>query len=313
MSAVHEEHRLIPATEPTACPGDGSYDADGDRWRYVAARSYLFVPGDRSDMLAKAVGKGPDAVIADLEDAVHPRGKEAARHVTADWLAGESPVERWVRVNSGDIMQADVATIGPALPDGILLPKVRTATDIDVLAVALDEAGATSLPIVPLIETAMALFHLLEIASADGVARLMIGEIDLAADLGLDENSASTWLPIRLDVVAASAAAGIDAPIAPVSPAFNDPDRFLAETRELLALGFGSRAAIHPRQIEPIHAALTPDTAKVVTARNIIAVAQEAAEHGRGVVRGPDGDMIDEAVVRQARRIMDAARRAGIA
>lgn len=279
----------------------------------VAARSYLFVPGDRSDMLAKAVDMGADAVIADLEDAVHPRAKEEARRVTTEWLAGESPVERWVRVNSGDTMRPDLAMIGTARPDGIVLPKVQTATDIEVLAAALGEAGASFVAVVPLIETAMARFHLLEIASADGVARLMIGEIDLAADLGLVEPSGATWLPIRLDVVAASAAAGIDAPIAPVAPTFDEPDRFLAETRELFAVGFGSRAAIHPRQVEPIHAALTPDTAQVDAARKIIAVAQEAAEHGRGVVRGSDGAMIDEAVVRQARRIMDAAQRAGIA
>lgn len=279
----------------------------------VAARSYLFVPGDRFDMLAKAVDYGADAVIADLEDAVHPSEKEVARHAISDWLAGESPVERWVRVNSGDFMQVDVAAIAPARPDGIVLPKVKTAADIETLAAALEDSGPSSVPIVPLVETAAARFHLLDIASADGVARVMLGEIDLAADLGLVEPSGSTWLPIRLDVVTASAAGGIDAPIAPVAATFDQPDRFLAETKELVALGFGSRAAIHPRQIAPIHAALVPDEAEVDAAREIISAAGEAAERGHGVVRGRAGTMIDEAVVRRARRVMDAAHRAGIA
>src|SRR5665811_1838151 len=101
-----------------------------------------------------------------------------------------------------------------------------------------------------------------------------------------DRPSGSSLLPIRLDVVAASAAAGIGAPIAPVAPYFDEPDRFLIETRELVALGFGSRAAIHPRQVGPIHAALTPDAAEVAAARDILAAAQEAAGLGRGVVRG---------------------------
>lgn len=279
----------------------------------MTARSYLFVPGDRPDMLAKAGGFGADAVIADLEDSVQAHRKEAARNATASWLNAERRVERWVRVNSGDAMRADIAAIGTGGPDGIVLPKVRTSADIVSLEAAFAETSVRPVPIVPLVETAAARFHLLDIASAELVARLMVGEIDLAADLGLVEPSGSTWLPIRLDVVAASAAAGIDAPIAPVDAVLDEPDRFLAESRELVALGFGSRAAIHPRQIASIHEALTPDASAVTHARMTLAAAEEAARQGRGVARGPDGSMIDQAVLRRARRIMDAARRSEIA
>src|SRR5665811_947768 len=92
-------------------------------------------------MLAKSCDRGADAVIADLEDSVHPREKEAARRATAAWLPRETRVERWVRINAGDTMRGDVAAIGPAAPDGIVLPKVQTAADIAALASAFEEAG----------------------------------------------------------------------------------------------------------------------------------------------------------------------------
>jgi citrate lyase subunit beta/citryl-CoA lyase len=283
----------------------------------MVARTYLFVPGDRPEMLAKSERRGADAVIVDLEDAVAPSVKEAAREAMASWLTTpRQGGERWVRVNPGEALVDDVAAIAeagaaPAVHiDGIMLPKVRSAVDVITAVGVLDRARLGEARVIVLIETARAVLAVAEIATAPRVHQMMIGEMDLGSELGIDPSSPA-WLPIRLQLVVASAAAGIEAPLGPVDPDFADPERLRAETRALYDIGFRSRPAIHPAQVPVFNEALTPSPDEVAEAERLVGAFDAAVADGRGAFADVDGRMIDEAMVKVARATLESARRAG--
>ena len=173
----------------------------------MSARSYLYVPADRPEMLAKAADRGADALIVDLEDAVAPSRKVEARRTLSDFLPG--PTETWVRVNNhADLLADDVAACAGAA--GIVLAKAEPETLSQVVSI-------TSLPLTPLIETAAGLLAAKEMASVTSVERLAIGEADLSAELGVTPGDDGVeLLYARSKLVVASAAAGIDAPTGPV-------------------------------------------------------------------------------------------------
>jgi citrate lyase subunit beta/citryl-CoA lyase len=285
----------------------------------MTARSYLFVPGNRAEMLSKARGRGADAIIADLEDAVAPAERPAARETVVAWLAGldDPDFDTWVRINSGPIF-GDMEVANPAKLTGLMVPKVRSASELVELSGHLDQIEADSgvgtgrLRLIPIVETAAAMRALDEIAMAPRVQKLMIGELDLAAELGIDPADVEAFIPLRMEVVVASAAAGIEPPLGPVSPDFRDLDAMAADTQRLARLGFGSRPAIHPAQIPVINAAFTPDPAAVDRARRLVALYEAALAAGEGAVTDDDGRMVDEAVVQVARRTMESARRRGV-
>jgi len=282
----------------------------------VSARSHLYVPGDRPDVLAKALGRGADALIVDLEDAVAVSAKDAARAAVAEWLAGlpaaaDNPVEVWVRVNPGDAALVDVEAV--ALPGlaGICLAKAESAAEVAAVAALLDRLEAErgiaggSIGIAPLLESAAAVLRAAEIAQAPRVRRLQVGEADLKADTGIepgDDERELLW--VRSQVVLASAAAGIDPPVGPVSTNFRDLDALRASTEAVRRLGYRGRACIHPAQIAVVHEVFTPSSEQLDAARALIAAYDAAVAGGSGVLIGPDGRMVDEAVVRQARRLV---------
>ena len=224
----------------------------------LVSRSYLFVPGDRPELLAKSRLRGADAVIADFEDGVGAGNKDLARATVAEWLntvVEGSAGDRWVRTNTGDLFLDDVDALAGSAIDGVVLSKVGESGEV-VEAVRLLDARGVCSKVVPLIETARGLLSCAEIAEVQGVERLMIGEADLGADLGLAAGDPA-WDAIRIQVVVASAAARLAPPIGPVDPDFADLSRFTNDTRRLRSLGFSARAAIHPNQIEAIHLAMT--------------------------------------------------------
>lgn len=274
----------------------------------MTARSYLYVPGDAPDKLGKALGRGADALIVDLEDAVPPAGKDAARAAVRAWLdaAEPGPVEIWVRVNPGELREADIRAVAasPRLT-GLVLAKVETAGELDVVDALLTEIGADRLPVVPLLESAAAVLRAPRIAAAPRVARLQVGEADLRADTGItpgDDERELLW--VRSQVVLASAAAGIDPPVAPVSTDFRDLDALRASTLGLARLGYVGRACIHPAQIAVVNEVFTPADDEVAWARDLVTRFEAA---GTGVLLDSSGRMVDEAVVRQARRILGRA------
>ena len=278
---------------------------------HPSARSYLYVPADRDDRLERAHERGADALILDLEDAVAPDRKDAARaqvgnHVARLVAAG---AQVWVRVNSGPRMLDDVRAAALSPIAGIVVPKARATTVLEVNeAIAATTNAASERPaIAALIESAAGVVEVRAIAKL-GVAHLAIGEVDLAADLGIEPSPDRDELaPLRLEIVLASAAAGIGPPVAPVSTEFRDVAAFHASTERLKRAGFGARATIHPAQVEVVNAVFTPSEDEVERALALIARFDEAVAGGSGVVVGEDGRMVDEAVVRAARRTLALA------
>ncbi len=283
-------------------------------------RSYLYVPGNDQSKLDKALSRGADALIIDLEDAVPVSGKETAREAVACWLGEQRPreernVEIWVRVNPGDLGHEDIrAVVGPAVT-GVMVAKAASAEELEVVDTVLTEAesatGVTTgtIGVVPLLESAAAVLQAERIAAAPRVVRLQVGEEDLAADTGIAPGADQRELAaIRSRVVLVSAAAGLMSPVAPVSTDFRDLEAFRASTTALARQGFVGRACIHPAQIDVANDVFTPDERTVAASRELVASYEDAVSQGKGVLIGADGKMIDEAVVRRARRVLALAR-----
>jgi citrate lyase subunit beta/citryl-CoA lyase len=265
-------------------------------------------------MLAKALSRGADAVIIDFEDAVAHVRKEEARTLVAAWLStvsGDAGSEVWVRVNSRPEFLADdleaLAGAAAALT-GVFVPKLEQAATLDQL----NRQLASGLRVVCMLESAAGILGASGLATGPRVSGLAIGEADLCAELGIDPSpDEQELLCYRMIVVAASAAAGLDPPIGPVSTDFRDLDAVRESTVRLRRMGFGARFAIHPGQIAPIHAAFTPSAEQVERATRLIKAATDAAGAGQGVFIDQEGRMIDEAVLRGARRVLELADKGG--
>lgn len=275
-------------------------------------RSYLYVPGDRADFLARSLQRGADALLVDLEDAVPPDRKDVARAVVRDWLAGlaedgaASPAPQvWIRLNPGPAGLDDLAAVGSfSRVAGYCVAKADAPADVSRIASALDDLGSAA-RLMPLIESAAAVLACAEIARAPRVERLQIGEADLAADTGVDPDAYGEQFAVaRSLTVYASAAAGIGAPVAPVSTDFRDLDRFADSTARLRRLGFFGRACIHPAQVPAANEAFTTDPEAAERARQLL---EHQERLGESTFVGPDGRLVDEAVLRSARRTVAQA------
>lgn len=284
------------------------------------ARSHLYVPGDKPEVLAKALGRGADALIVDLEDAVAPASKDAARTVVAQWLSGlpaaaDNPVQVWIRINSGDMGHTDVrAVLSPAVT-GVVAAKTESAEELVALHAVLTamedklELPAGSIGVVPLLESANAVLNALSIAKAPRVQRLQVGEADLRADIGVELGAdGRELLYVRSQVVLISAAAGIDPPVGPVDTNFRDTEALAESTRAVKRMGYVGRACIHPAQAAIVNEVFTPTADEVAAAKDLIARFDAAMAAGDGVCLDAQGRMVDEAVVRQARRTLSLAR-----
>ena len=273
----------------------------------MPARSFLYVPGDRPDRLRKAEQRAGDAIIADLEDAVAPAAKAAALEEVRDWLATAGPgPELWVRVNPGPAGLAEIEALrdSPRL-HGVVLPKA----DLTGVQAALAALG-TGRALAPLIESARGLLDAPEVAAMSGVSHLGIGEADLCGELGITPSpDARELIPLRLQVVVASAAAGLPGPTGPVHLDVRDLDGLRASCDALRRQGFAARSAIHPDQVPVIEAAFTPTEQEVDEAQAVVTSYEKSLAEGTGVVLDARGRMVDEAVVRAARRTVALAER----
>lgn len=281
----------------------------------VPPRTYLYVPGHAADKLAKAARRGADALIVDLEDAVPPAGKAAAREAVAGWLAagpGDLPI--WVRVNSGPLRDDDLrALAGQRALTGVVLAKVDAASDVADAARVLADAGDHDTLLMPMVETAAALLDIAAIARQPRVYQLQLGEVDLAGELGLEPGDDEAELaPTRSQVVVASAAVGIHPPVGPVSRITADEAALDVSTRRLRRQGFIGRACIHPHQLPVVHQVFTPTAAEVRAARDTLALLGTATADGTGVVLDAAGQLVDAAVLCGARRTLALARQAGL-
>lgn len=264
-------------------------------------RSWLYVPGDRPDRIAKALASEADAVIIDLEDAVKPVAKADARTHTVDALQTPARPQRWVRINAGDEGRLDLQalTVSPTRPDGLVLAKCDSPDWITEVHWSLP-----GIAVAPLIETAVALRDVQAIAAAPGVTLCHLGEVDLLADLGGRLPGGQALIDhARVTLVIAAAAAGVAAPVGGVHLQIDDLSLLATTSAALCDLGFGGRAVIHPAHCAVVNTAFSPSAADIEWAQGVLALLDGAV----GAVRDTSGQMIDEAVARRARRILAAS------
>lgn len=264
------------------------------------ARSFLFVPGDRPERFAKALASGADAVIIDLEDAVSPASKEPAREAIARQFAREPAPNVVVRVNAAGTAwhDEDLALCRTLDIAAIVLPKAEGAMQTDA-------AGKVSgKPVLPIIESALGLAKLDELAASQPVIRLLLGNIDLALALDIrlgSEGGGRILDAARYHMVVASRCAGRGAPVDGVHTDFKDSDGLSRAATYARDSGFGGMLCIHPAQCTTVNAAFRPSDAERAWAAKVIVAAQD----NPGAFQ-LDGQMIDVPVVARARRIQQA-------
>jgi len=262
-------------------------------------RSFLFVPGSQPDRFYKAFESGADAVIVDLEDAVAPDAKAQARRTVAEWASPERPV--FIRVNARNTpwFAEDAQLLKLRGVAGVILPKAESASDV----VALISVTRTKIPVFPLIETAHAMWNVLEIAKAPFVQQLMFGTLDFIADMGMasDGYELDTF---RAQLVMTSRIAGIRPPVDGVTPSIDDADRLTTDTIKAKQWGFGGKLCIHPKQVSVVNACYTPSDSEVASAQRVLVEAEKA----NGAAFSIDGKMVDRPVVLQAQRVVNLAR-----
>ena len=263
-------------------------------------RTYLFVPGDRPERFSKALASGADAVVLDLEDAVLPAAKDAARAEVAAFLLANRPcADRVVvRINDegSDHFVGDLKLLATCGAMAVMLPKAERIQTIERLL-----GACPGIAVLPLVESARGMLGAQALAGAAGVQRLVFGTIDYALDLDLGQD------PAALDaghahLALVSRAAGIAAPVAGVSTAIDDEAALRADLARARTLGFNAKLCIHPRQVAPIHAALAPSADELAWAQRVL----QAADAASGAVQ-LDGKMIDKPVIERARRIVARA------
>ncbi|MFC5214658.1 HpcH/HpaI aldolase/citrate lyase family protein [Streptomyces coerulescens] len=270
--------------------------------------TWLYAPGDRPHVVAKALLSGADVVIVDLEDAVAPDRKDYARAATADLLADpEHPVPVHVRVNALDTPPAakDLAVLA-ALPGlaALRLPKVTSAEQIIRLAQTTPPTAPGTTPLHALLESALGIERAHAIATAHPALRgISLGEADLRTDLGVRGDAGLDWCRSR--VVVAARAAGLPPPAQSIHPDIRDLEGLAASCAHGRTLGLLGRAAIHPRQLPVIERAYLPTEEELEQAETII----KAASTEQGAQALQDGTFIDAAVVTAAQRTLALARR----
>ena len=264
----------------------------------IGLSSMLFVPGSKPERYSKALASGADAVCVDLEDSVPESGKADARAAAIAAL-GEGDPRLVLRINGirtraglEDLLALSDAERLPAL---LFVPMVESAVEI---AIIMSVLGDRAPAIVPLIETVKGLGAAHEIAAAAGVAAMMFGGGDFAAELGVS----LAWEPLRVargTFVMACAGAGIPAIDVPFI-GLDDAEGLRTEAGAAKALGFAGKAAIHPAQVDVINAAFRPTREEVAEAEE----AQRIFEAAEGAAVRFNGRMLEAPIMRRYQRIL---------
>ncbi len=285
-------------------------------------RSMLFLPGNAPKMIINGNYLGSDAVIFDLEDAVAPDQKDAARLLVRNVLGALEfdRVETIVRINSIDTpyWQKDLEAIVPCKPDIIMLPKTGQAKDVEVvddyLAALEEKLGMEpgTVRLMPLIETALGIENAYFIASArKRVVALFLGAEDLTADLRCKRTKEGREIDYaRSRMVNAARAAGVDVYDTPFTDV-NDDEGIVADATYAKSLGFTGKASISPRHITAINTVFSPTKADIAYAYEVMDAIAEAKAQGKGAI-ALRGKMIDAPIVARAQQTIEAAQALGI-
>ena len=283
-------------------------------------RSRLYVPGSEPKYFINAALHGPDAIILDLEDSVHPGEKDAARLLVRNALRAVDFLrcERMVRINQLPLGLEDLDEIVPESPDLILIPKVENPEQIveagaRIADIKVDYGITRPIWLMPILESALGIENAFAIARAsEKIVALTIGLEDYTSDLGVVKTPAGAEsLYARQRVVNAAHAAGVQA-IDSVFGDVGDMEGLRVWGLNSRALGFEGMGCVHPVQIPVIHDAFAPTSLEIERARKIVAAYNDAQQKGLGVV-SLGSKMIDPPVVQRALKLMARAQAMGLA
>lgn len=265
------------------------------------AITYLFVPGNRPERFDKALAAKAGAVVLDLEDAVAPGDKAAAREAIAAWAGHPRAARDRVVVRINDTQSPwfndDLAMLAAAGILRVMLPKTEWPAQVARVMAPLDAAAR----VLPLIESARGVANVGDISMAEGVDRLVFGTLDYAVDLDLPGDDASLAYPLSR-IAIASRCAELPAPVAGVTPSIDDAARIAADFAFARSFGFGAKLCIHPRQVAVIHEACRPSPEDIAWAERVLAAASASAGAAQ-----LDGKMIDRPVVLKAQAVLARA------
>lgn len=269
------------------------------------ARSFLFVPANRPERFGKAFSSSADAVILDLEDSVPPEDKAFAREAIAhEWAritAQAKPVVIRINPPQGAAGAADLQW----LPSLVPCPALMIAKADDAGTLATVRNACPHAPLLPLIESAQGWARLADIAASADVVRLVVGHIDFMVDTGLDCSPDQRELdPLRFAVALQTRLHGLAPAVDGITVDVDDPDLLRTDSLRALRFGFGAKLCIHPRQVDPVHAALAPGAADVDWAHRVI----DGNRAAGGAAFKLGGRMVDAPVVLQAQRILNRVR-----
>ena len=285
-------------------------------------RSMLFLPGNNPNMLINGNCLGADSVIFDLEDAVSPDEKDAARILVRNTMRYMDfrGCEIIVRINSIDTpyWQKDLDAILPYGPGLILLPKTGSAADVlaaDQYMTQVEEKlgmATGTVGLMPLIETAMGVENAFAIASATGrVKALFLGAEDLTADLQCKRTKEGREIEYaRTRLVMAARAAGIDVYDTPFTDV-NDDEGIEVDALLAKSLGFSGKASISPRHVDVINRVFSPTMAEIDYAYEVMEAIALAKQQGKGAI-ALRGKMIDAPIVMRAQRTIAMAQALGL-
>ena len=286
-------------------------------------RSLLFVPASSEKFFARAKESHADTLIFDLEDAVAPERKPAARETLKDVLrdSGFDRFERTVRINALDTpwFLDDVLAMVEAGADGLVVPKTNSVDGIlfvdRLVTLAERRAGRSigSIRLIPLFEQPEAIGHAFAIAKATPrIAAIAFGHGDFSLAMGIRAapSTAGIVFHARCQVVMAAKAAGIT-PIDNVFLDIPNLDELKVETRQGQQLGYEGKACIHPSQVDPVNEVYTPTQEEVAYARELVAAFEQAVAEGKGAVAFR-GRMIDGPIADIERIVLERARKAGM-
>lgn len=285
-------------------------------------RSMLFLPGNTPNMIINGDALGADCVILDLEDAVSPDEKDAARLLVRSAMMnmGFKGCEVTVRINSidTDYWMDDLDAIVPLKPDLIMPPKSSCADDIrkiDEYITRIEERCGIengTIKLIPLIETALGVENAFNIATASRrVAALFLGGEDLTADLRCKRTKGGNEINYaRTRLVCAARAAGIDVYDTPFTDV-NDDEGIVADAEYAKSLGFSGKSAIAPRHVRAINEVFSPSLKDIEYAKLVFEAIRLGKEQGKGAV-SLRGKMIDKPIVERARQTLEMAEQLGI-
>lgn len=285
-------------------------------------RSLLFLPGNNPNMLINGNCLGADAVIFDLEDAVSPQEKDAARILVRNTMRymDFAGCEKVVRINSVDTpyWEKDLEVIIPEKPDLILLPKSGSSDDVLIVDKYMSEVEKKcgiqqgTVGLMPLIETALGVENSYSIASCtERVKALFLGAEDLTADLQCKRTKEGKEIEYaRTRLVVAARAAGVDVYDTPFTDV-NDDEGIVCDTEKAKGLGFTGKASISPRHVDIINEVFSPTEEEISYAYEVIEAIRIAKEQGKGAI-SLRGKMVDAPIVARAQRTISMAQALGM-